>query len=137
MISLISAGRRVADSVVSFLLKKVVSSLAPELVSEDVDFVIVLTESNFNKTILAHPMVLVEFYAPWCGHCSVFQGVFSIHCLSSEKGCETRASSRYSSGALGIRTSTDPWKAILNFPSHYAERCVGSEGKIIRTGGTK
>ncbi|KAJ1917152.1 protein disulfide-isomerase precursor [Tieghemiomyces parasiticus] len=28
-----------------------------------------LGESNFSKRILSEPLALVEFYAPWCGHC--------------------------------------------------------------------
>lgn len=33
------------------------------------DEVIILTRENFHYFIMSRPTVLVEFYAPWCGHC--------------------------------------------------------------------
>ncbi|KVI11000.1 hypothetical protein Ccrd_010594 [Cynara cardunculus var. scolymus] len=61
------------------------ATIAFSLISSCVSDVVVLTVDNFEKEVGKDRGALVEFYAPWCGHCKKLAPVFDILGTSVKK----------------------------------------------------
>uniref|UniRef100_A0A8C8E6D1 protein disulfide-isomerase n=1 Tax=Otus sunia TaxID=257818 RepID=A0A8C8E6D1_9STRI len=59
---------------------EVVAEEEAEVLSDELreeDSVLVLHEHNFDRALSEHRLLLVEFYAPWCGHCQRLAPTFA------------------------------------------------------------
>jgi protein disulfide-isomerase A1 len=63
--------------IVTLLLASVIRAEEGTWGLPEEDHVVILTTENFDAFLESHPMVFVEFYAPWCGHCQSMAPAYS------------------------------------------------------------
>eukprot|EP00745_Piridium_sociabile_P044718 TRINITY_DN94919_c3_g1_i1.p1 TRINITY_DN94919_c3_g1~~TRINITY_DN94919_c3_g1_i1.p1 ORF type:complete len:477 (-),score=62.60 TRINITY_DN94919_c3_g1_i1:186-1616(-) len=63
-------------SVLSLLAAAVFAVLVSQGGTPPDDAVVTLTDDDFGSFVETNPIVLVEFYAPWCGHCKKLAPAF-------------------------------------------------------------
>jgi len=112
---------RTADDIVSFINRE---SGARGFIKKPASAVVQLDSSNFDSIALDTTKdVLVEFYAPWCGHCKKLAPVYEEvgKTFKSDKNCVVAKVDADSEKELGGRFGVSGFPTIKFFPKDNKE----------------
>ncbi|KAJ3116521.1 hypothetical protein HDU96_009507 [Phlyctochytrium bullatum] len=130
------------DSFVKFIQEK--SGLRANI-KKPQTFVKVLDEGNFDAEVLSEPRknVLVEFYAPWCGHCKNLAPTYEkgkdsqkfplkhlvARAFATEKNCVVANLDATEARAIGDKYGVSGYPTIKFFPADGGEPISYEEGR--------
>ncbi|KAI7884214.1 disulfide isomerase [Lichtheimia hyalospora FSU 10163] len=127
-------GGRDLDSLSKFVHEK--SGVRPRVKSHKSD-VVVLDSQNFNS-IVKDPKtnVLVEFYAPWCGHCKNLAPIYEkvATAFANEPNCKVAKIDADSERAIGTEYEISGFPTIKFFAAGEDKEPVAYEGPRSEAG---
>ncbi|KAI9313915.1 thioredoxin-like protein [Dichotomocladium elegans] len=127
-------GGRDLDSLSKFVREK--SGVRPRIKSTKSD-VVVLTAKNFDS-IVKDPKanVLVEFYAPWCGHCKNLAPIYEkvATAFANEPSCKVAKIDADSERAIGTEYDISGFPTIKFFPAGENKEPIVYEGARSEAG---
>ncbi|KAI8148916.1 thioredoxin-like protein [Fennellomyces sp. T-0311] len=127
-------GGRDLDSLSKFIQEK--TAIRPRIKSTKSD-VVVLTSKNFD-TVVKDPKqnVLVEFYAPWCGHCKNLAPIYEkvATAFANEPNCKVAKIDADSERDIGSQYDVSGFPTIKFFPAGDEKEAVLYEGPRSESG---
>lgn len=94
--------------------------------------VVVLTEGNFTEFIESNRYVMVEFYAPWCGHCKALAPEYSAAAteLKDENVVLAKVDAQQESG-LSETYEVQGFPTVLFFVDGVHKPYLGQRTKLV------
>jgi len=123
---------RSADDVVKFINDKAGTNAK---VVEPPSFVTTLTTDNFDSIALDHDKdVLVEFYAPWCGHCKKLKPVYEdvANAFANEANVVVAKVDATAESELGSKYEVKGYPTIKFFPKGSDEAVDYQSGRSAK-----